>query len=129
MKTYQPKEKEVKRESHTIDAKDQILGRLATKIADLLMGKSKVTYSRHMDSGDFVTVVNVEKILVTGKKALKKTYKSHSGYPSGFKEKKYSEVMERHPERIMEHAVEGMLPDNKLKKDRMLRLKLVIGEK
>lgn len=129
MKTYQPKEKEVKREWHLIDAKDEILGRLATKIAGLLMGKGKPTFSRHMDSGDFVVVVNADKIMVTGRKAQKKVYRSHSGYPSGFKEKKFSSVLEEHPERIIEHAVSGMIPDNRLKAERMLRLKVVAGDK
>jgi large subunit ribosomal protein L13 len=129
MKTYQPKESEVKREWHLIDAKDEILGRLSTKIATLLTGKGKATFSRHMDSGDFVVVVNAEKVLVTGRKASKKLYRTHSGYPSGFKEKTYDMVMKAHPERIIEHAVGGMIPDNRLKKDRMLRLKVVVGDK
>lgn len=128
-KTYQPKAKEVKRASHTIDAKGEVLGRLATKIATLLMGKNKATYSTHMDSGDNVVVLNAEKIVVTGKKAGQKVYRSHSGYPGGFKERKFSKVMEEHPERILEHAVSGMLPDNKLKNERMKRLNVVIGDK
>ncbi len=129
MKTFQPTAKEIKREWHLIDAKDEILGRLSTKIAKLLMGKDKPTFSRHMDSGDFVVVVNAEKIMVSGRKASQKVYQSHSGYPGGFKEKTYSMVMEKNPERIIEHAVNGMLPDNRLKKGRMLRLKVVAGDK
>ena len=129
MKTFQPTAKEIKREWHLIDAKDEILGRLSTKIAKLLMGKDKPTFSRHMDSGDFVVVVNAEKIMVSGRKASQKVYQSHSGYPGGFKEKTYSMVMEKNPERIIEHAVKGMLPDNRLKKGRMLRLKVVAGDK
>lgn len=129
MKTYQPKSNEVKRESVTIDAKDEVLGRLATRVAELLMGKGKPTFSRHIDMGDRVTVVNAEKIVVTGKKAQQKTYKSHSGYPGGFKERKYSKVLEEHPERILEHAVSGMLPDNRLKPERMKRLEIVVGER
>ena len=129
MKTYQPKAGEIKREWHLIDAKDEILGRLSTKIAFLLTGKGKATYSAHMDSGDFVVVLNAEKVAVTGRKASLKKYRTHSGYPSGFKEKTYSMVMESHPERIIEHAVSGMIPDNRLKKDRMLRLKVVAGDK
>lgn len=128
MKTYQPKENEIKREWHLIDAKDEILGRLSTKIAALLIGKGKATFSRHMDCGDYVVVVNAEKIDVTGKKASQKKYATHSGYPSGFKEKTYSMIMKSHPERIIEHAVSGMVPDNRLKKDRMLRLKVVVGD-
>ena len=129
MKTFQPTAKEIKREWHLIDAKDEILGRLSTKIAKLLMGKDKPTFSRHMDSGDFVVVVNAEKIMVSGRKASQKVYQSHSGYPGGFKEKTYSMVMEKNPEKIIEHAVKGMLPDNRLKKGRMLRLKVVAGDK
>lgn len=127
MKTYQPTEKQVVRGSHTVDAKGEVLGRLATKIANLLTGKGKVTYSRHMDTGDNVTVINAEKIVLTGKKALQKSYKSHSGYPGGFKERSYSKVITEHPERIIGHAVSGMLPDNKLKAERMKRLKVIKG--
>lgn len=128
MKTFQPKESEVKRVWHLVDAKDEILGRLATKIAELLMGKGKATFSRHMDMGDFVVVINADKVEVTGRKASQKLYRTHSGYPSGYKEKTYDMVMEAHPERIIEHAVSGMIPDNRLKKDRMLRLKIVVGD-
>jgi len=127
-KTYQPKEKEIKRAWHIIDAKGQVLGRLSTKIAGLLMGKGKATYAPHLDSGDFVVVTNAEKITVTGKKALQKVYRGHSGYPGGFKEVSFDKMLNEHPERIIEHAVNGMLPDNRLKKDRMARLKVVVGE-
>lgn len=129
MKTYQPKENEIKREWCLIDAKDEILGRLATKVAGLLIGKGKATFSKHMDVGDFVVVINAEKVVVTGRKASQKMYRTHSGYPSGFKEKNFDMMMESHPERIIEHAVSGMIPDNRLKKDRMLRLKVVAGDK
>ncbi len=129
MKTYQPKENEIKKEWHLVDAKDEILGRLATKVAELLIGKGKATFSRHMDVGDFVVVINAEKVMVTGRKASQKKYRTHSGYPSGFKEKSFAMVMDAHPERIIEHAVSGMIPDNRLKKDRMLRLKVVAGDK
>lgn len=127
MKTYQPKESEVKREWHLIDAKGEILGRLATKVASLLIGKGKATFSRHMDSGDFVVVINAEKVEVTGRKAQQKLYQGNSGYPGGFKEATYKKVMEEHPERIIQHAVSGMIPDNRLKDERMLRLKVVVG--
>ncbi len=129
MKTYQPKENDVKRVWHLVDAKDQILGRLSTQIAELLTGKGKTDFSRHMDNGDYVVVINAEKVMVTGKKASQKLYRTHSGYPSGFKEKTYDMVMESHPDRIIEHAVSGMIPDNRLKKERMLRLKIVVGDK
>jgi len=128
-KTYQLKQKEIKREWHLVDAKDEILGRLCTKIAGLLMGKGKASFSRHMDVGDYVVVINAEKIMVTGRKASQKEYITHSGYPGGFKAKKYSMMMEQHPERIIEHAVAGMLPINRLRDPRMLRLKVVAGDK
>ncbi len=129
MKTYQPKEKEVKRDWHLLDAKGEVLGRLSTKIATYLTGKHKANYSQHMDMGDFVVVLNAEKIEVTGKKALQKLYRRHSGYPSGYKERTYQQVMAVHPERILENAVAGMVPDNRLKDARLLRLKVVVGDK
>lgn len=129
MKTYQPKEKEVKREWHLIDARSAILGRIATQAAIFLTGKHKTTYSTHMDMGDFVVILNAEKVEVTGKKASQKVYRSHSGYPSGLKERSYKQVMEEHPERILEHAISGMIPDNRLKDPRLLRLKVVVGDK
>lgn len=128
-KTYQPKEKEVKRAWHLIDAQDQILGRLSSQIAILLMGKQKATYSTHMDSGDNVVVMNCEKIKLTGKKTEQKLYRSHSGYPGGFKEVKFEKLFKEHPNRVIEFAVSGMLPDNRLKSDRMARLHVVRGEK
>jgi large subunit ribosomal protein L13 len=128
-KTFAPTPKDINREWHLIDAKDEILGRLCTKIAGLLMGKGKATFSRHMDVGDYVVVINAEKIMVTGRKAQQKVYITHSGYPGGFKSKKYSSVMDLHPERIIEHAVAGMLPINRLRDPRMLRLKVVAGDK
>lgn len=127
MKTYQPKEKEVKRAWHLIDAKDEVLGRLSTKVANLLTGKNKVSYSSHMDSGDNVVVINADKIVVTGKKSVQKVYRTHSGYPGGFKERSYAQVMKEHPERIVEHSVSGMIPDNKIKAQRMARLTVVAG--
>lgn len=129
MKTYQPKQKEVKRAWHLIDAKGQVLGRLASNVAMLLMGKQKSTYSTHMDSGDNVVVVNAEKIITTGKKAEQKVYRSHSGYPGGFKEVSFEKMSKEHPNRIIEFAVSGMLPDNRLKSDRMTRLHVTKGEK
>lgn len=129
MKTYQPKEKEIKRESHVVDAKGEVLGRVSTKIAELLMGKGKPSFSRHMDSGDSVVVINAGKIVLTGNKAKQKVYRGHSGYPGGFKEESYEKILKEHPERIIEHAVAGMIPDNRLKADRMKRLNVVIGDK
>ena len=127
MKTFQPKVKEMKRSWHLVNAEGKVLGRLATEVAKYLVGKHKATYSANLDSGDFVVVVNAEKVEVTGKKASNKVYRRHSGYPSGFKERSYKQVLESHPERIVEHAISGMIPDNRLKKDRMSRLKVVVG--
>jgi large subunit ribosomal protein L13 len=129
MKTYSPKAKEVIREWHLIDAKGEILGRLATKAATYLTGKHKAIYSTHMDMGDFVVVINAEKIETTGKKDQQKLYITHSGYPGGLKKRSYEQVMDVHPERIIEHAVIGMLPNNRLRDPRMLRLKVVVGDK
>lgn len=105
------------------------MGRLASKVAQLLTGKGKAGYSTHMDVGDFVVVLNSEKIEVTGKKASQKVYRSHSGYPGGLKEVSFSRMLKAHPERILLHAVSGMLPDNRLKSGRLARLKLVLGDK
>ncbi len=129
MKTYHPTQKEVKRNWNLVDAKGEILGRLSSKIAQLLTGKGKPTYSPHMDSGDYVVVINAEKIEVTGKKKTQKLYRSHSGYPGGFKEATFAKMSLEKPEEIIKHAVMGMLPDNRLKKDRLTRLKIVKGDK
>jgi large subunit ribosomal protein L13 len=127
MKTYQPKEKDIERKWHLINAQGEIVGRLSSKVAALLMGKGKTNFSKHMDSGDFVVVTNVEKIVFTGKKEKQKLYRTHSGYPAGFKERTAEKIRTEHPERILEHAIKGMLPENRLKKDRMARLKLVVN--
>jgi len=129
MKTYQPKAKEVKRNWNLVDAKGEILGRLASRVAQLLTGKGKATYSPHMDSGDYVVVINAEKIELTGKKKTQKVYRSHSGYPGGFKEVSFAKMSQDAPEEIIKHAINGMLPDNRLKKDRLTRLKIVVGDK
>ncbi len=121
MKTYQPKAKEVKRNWHLIDAKDKVLGRLATDIAMKLMGKNKVDYSPHMDNGDNVVVINARLIRVTGKKEEQKKYYGHSGYPGGFKEVSYKDMKAKHPTRILELAVKRMLPNNRLRGPRMTR--------
>lgn len=129
MKTYQPTAKEIKREWHLMDAKGEVLGRMATKIATLLMGKHKSDYSAHMDSGDYVVIVNAEKVLVTGKKATQKVYRGHSGYPGGFKEVSFEKMITEHPDRVIIHAVSGMLPKNRLRDKRLLRLKVFEGSK
>lgn len=127
MKTYQPKHKDIKRNWHMIDAEDAILGRMSTKLATLLMGKHKPTYSDHMDMGDYVVVVNAQKVKVTGKKRKQKVYQKHSGYPGGFKEVSFEKMITEHPERVIELAVSRMLPGNRLRDKRMRRLKVFAG--
>jgi len=129
MITYQPKAKEIVRTWHLVDAKDQVLGRVATQIAGFLMGKQKANYSRHMDSGDYVVVVNAEKVILTGNKEDQKVYYEHSGYPGGLKHITAGKLRQEHPERLIEKAVKGMLPDNRLKDKRMSRFKIVVGDK
>jgi large subunit ribosomal protein L13 len=127
MKTYSVKKGDITREMHVIDASDKILGRLAAEIASLLMGKHKAMFSRNADIGDSVTVVNAEKIQVTGKKPDQKLYYRHSNYPGGFRQIPYRAMMAEHPDRIISFAVDGMLPQNHLH-DRMLkRLKVYAG--
>lgn len=125
--TYQPKGKEIKREWHIFSAKDKILGRLATDVARLLMGKQKRTYSPHLDSGDYVIVTDAKAVKLTGRKEEQKVYTRYTGYPSGLRTKSIRQVREAHPERIIEHAVRGMLPKNRLQSDRMSRLKVFAG--
>ncbi len=114
MKTYYAKPNEVEREWLLIDAEDQVLGRVASKAAQILKGKHKPQYTPHVDTGDFVVVVNADKIRITGVKATDKEYYRHSGYPGGLKCETFQEAMEKHPERVIEHAVKGMLPKNTL---------------
>src|SRR4030066_1169031 len=115
MKTFQPSSKDIKRNWHLVDAKGKVLGRISTHIAKLLMGKQKSTYTDHLDMGDYVVVTNASEIEISGNKANYKSYKSHSGYPGGFKEVSYAKMMKEAPEKIIVHAVSGMLPDNRLK--------------
>ncbi len=124
MITFQPKQKDIKRERHELSAKGEVLGRLATKSAMLLMGKHKTTYAPHLDMGDYVEIKNAQEVVVTGKKNIQKTYFSHSGYPGGLKEVSYEKLSKEQPEKIIEHAVRGMLPKNKLQTKRMRRLKV-----
>lgn len=128
MKTYSQKAKEVKREWWTIDAASLPLGKLAVVIADKLMGKSKVTYTPHIDNGDYVVVTNAKNIVVTGNKMLQKKYYRHSGYPGGLKELRLEEVIEKDPSRAIREAVKGMLPKNKLAAERLKRLRVFDGE-
>ncbi len=127
MKTYYAKPGEVEREWLLIDAEDQVLGRVASKAAQILRGKHKPTYTPHVDTGDFVVIVNADKIRVTGKKLTDKEYYRHSGYPGGLKCETFEEAMAKHPERVIEHAVKGMLPKNTLGRAMAKKLKVYAG--
>ena len=129
MKTYAPKLKEIERKWHVIDANGQTLGRLSTQIAKILIGKNKPMFARNMDTGDFVIFINAAKILVTGKKASEKAYHRFSGYPGGIREISYAEMMAKHPERIIEHAVKGMLPHTSLGRAMYKKLKVYADDK
>lgn len=127
MKTFALKKENVERQWFVIDASDKILGRVATKIADRIRGKDKPTFTPHTDGGDYVVVINAEKIKVTGEKFNDKKYYTHSLYPGGLKTKTFREMNEKHPERIIEEAVKGMLPKNKLGKSMIKKLKVFSG--
>ena len=127
MKTFALKKENVDRQWFVIDASDKLLGRVATKIADRIRGKDKPTFTPHTDGGDYVVVINAEKIKVTGKKFNDKKYYTHSLYPGGLKTKTFREMNEKHPERIIEEAVKGMLPKNKLGKSMIKKLKVFSG--
>ena len=127
MKTYSQKSAEIKREWWVIDASSMPLGKLAVVIADKLMGKSKVTYTPHIDNGDYVVVTNAKKLVVTGDKMLQKKYYRHSGYAGGLKELRLEEVIEKDPSRAVVAAVKGMLPKNKLAAERLKRLRVFDG--
>lgn len=127
MKTYSQKGAEIKREWWTIDASSMPLGKLAVVIADKLMGKSKVTYTPHIDNGDYVVVTNAKNLVVTGNKMIDKKYYRHSGFPGGIKELKLEEVIEKKPELAIREAVKGVLPKNKLAADRLARLRVFDG--
>lgn len=127
MKTYHQKESEIQRDWLLIDANGQVLGRLATQIATLLRGKHKPTYTPSMDGGDFVIVVNVEKIKLMGKKPDQKMYYRHSGYPGGIKSIPYKMMLAKHPDRILRSAVKGMLPKSRMGRHLLGKLRLYAG--
>jgi len=128
MKTYSTKAKDVERKWHVIDASGKTLGRLCTQIASLLLGKHKPTYVPYLDTGDYVIVLNAARVRVTGKKTKQKAYYRHSGYPGGLKTEIYEDVMAAHPTRIIEHAVRGMLPHNRLGRAMFKKLKVYAGD-
>ena len=127
MNTYTLKKEEVQRNWFVLDATDRVLGRVATKIADKIRGKDKPTFTPHTDGGDYVIVINAEKIKVTGSKFDNKIYYRHSLYPGGLKSQTFKELNEKNPERIIEQAVKGMLPKNKLGKSIIKKLKVFQG--
>ena len=127
MKTYSLKGGEIDKRWQVVDATGQVLGRLATQVAGFLMGKHKPTYSAHLDMGDFVVVVNAGKVRFTGNKMEDKTYYRHTGYMGGLKTTSLSRMMERHPERVIELAVRGMLPRNRLSRHVLRHLKVYAG--
>ena len=126
-KTFSARREDVRRAWHIVDAKGKVLGRLATQIATVLSGKHRPTYTPHVDTGDFVIVVNAAEIDLTGTKALTKYYNSHSGFPGGFRRRMLANVIKAHPERVIEHAVRGMLPKNKLGRQMIKKLKVYAG--
>lgn len=126
-KTYLPPVSEIQRDWYVVDATDKRLGRLASEIAMILRGKRKAEYTPHLDTGDFVIVVNADKVAVTGKKRTQKLYRRHSGRPGGMKTETFAKVQQRVPERIIEHAVKGMLPKNSLGKELFTKLKVYAG--
>jgi large subunit ribosomal protein L13 len=128
VKTYAVKASEIQREWFVVDAAGKTLGRLATQIATILRGKHKPAFSRSMDTGDFVIVVNAEKVVVTGNKLQQKMYYRHSLYPGGLKETRLDMMLAKHPERVLEHAVRGMLPKNRLGRAMFKKLKVYAGE-
>ena len=127
MKTYSAKPGEITREWYLVDADGQTLGRLATLIADTLRGKRKPVYTPHVDTGDFVIVVNAEKVAVTGSKLDQKIYHRHSGYPGGLKSRTLREQLDRRPTEVLRIAVKGMLPKNRLARQQLTKLKIYAG--
>lgn len=126
-RTFSPKPADIQREWIIIDAQDVVLGRLASHVAVLLRGKHKPTFAQHMDMGDYVIVVNAEKVALTGSKLSQKMAYRHSGYPGGLSAMKYSELLEKHPVRAVEKAIRGMLPKNSLGADQFRKLKVYAG--
>jgi large subunit ribosomal protein L13 len=127
MKTYVATPQSRDRRWLLVDANGQTLGRLSTQIADALRGKTKPEYTPHVDTGDFVVVINAEKIAVTGNKREDKKYYRHSGYPGGIKERSLNDMLERRPEEVIRHAVRGMLPRNRLARKQLTKLKIYAG--
>jgi large subunit ribosomal protein L13 len=128
VRTFTAKTEEIRREWYVIDAEGQTLGRLASKIAPIIKGKHKPIYTPHLDCGDFVIVINAEKVRVTGRKLDQKFYHRHSGYPGGLRSTSLRDQLATHPERVLEAAVRGMLPKNKLGRQMIKKLKVYAGD-
>lgn len=127
VRTYSPKPGEITRQWHVIDATDVVLGRLASHIATLLRGKHKPTYAPHVDTGDFVVVINADKVALTGSKREQKMDHRHSGYPGGLRSTSYETLLETNPRRVIEKAVKGMLPHNRIGRQQLSKLKVYSG--
>ncbi len=127
MRTYTPKPGEVTRSWHVIDATDVVLGRLASQTAILLRGKHKTTFAPHVDTGDFVIIINADKVALTGAKLEQKKAYRHSGFPGGLKSTSYTELLEKHPAKAVEKAVRGMLPKNSIARQQLTKLKVYAG--
>ena len=127
MRTYSPKPGDVTRQWHVIDAQDIVLGRLATTAASLLRGKHKPTYAPHMDMGDFVIIINADKVHLSGNKKTQKLAYRHSGYPGGLRSVRYDELLAKNPEKAVEKAIKGMLPHNTLGRNMLKKLKVYAG--
>lgn len=127
MRTFSPKPSDIQRQWYVVDATDVVLGRLASQVAMLLRGKHKPVFAPHVDAGDFVVVVNADKVAITGKKLEQKRAYRHSGYPGGIRSIGYGDLMAKHPERVVEKAVKGMLPKNSLGRKMFRKLKVYAG--
>jgi large subunit ribosomal protein L13 len=127
MKTFSAKPETVKRNWLVIDAENMVLGRLATEVARRLRGKHKPEYTPHVDTGDYIVIINAEKIQVTGRKATNKMYYHHSGYPGGIKEMRFDKMLQKAPEQIVQKAIKGMLPKGPLGRDMFRKLKVYVG--
>jgi large subunit ribosomal protein L13 len=128
VKTYSVKASEIEHKWHVIDATDKVLGRLATEVARLLMGKDKPMFSRHLDTGDYVVIINAEKVHISGNKLEQKLYYRHSGYSGGFKSIPLEDMLKNKPSWVIEHAVRGMLPRNRLGNSMIKKLKVYTGD-
>ena len=127
MKSYVAKPHEVERKLYVVDAEGKTLGRLSTQVATILRGKHKPTYTPHVDTGDFVVIINADKVVLTGKKLDQKMYRWHTGYPGGLKERTYRDMINTKPEKVVFHAVKGMLPKNSLGRKMLTKLKVYRG--